>query len=193
VRRRPGPADLLGLEAYARARPAFRQRAMAHRAARRVAVGPHASWCFEDRLTVQYQILQMLRSERTFAADGIQAELDAYNPLIPDGTNLKATLLLEYPDAAVRGVALRRLRGVEGRCFVELAGRRVFALAGEDLVRESGEKTSAVHLLRFEPGAAQRGPFAAGPVVIGIDHPAYTHATALAPAARAALAADLDP
>ena len=185
--------DLMGLEVYARARPEFRARVLAHKLPRRIAIGAHATACFEDRLTVQYQIQEMLRIERIFEADGIQAELDAYNPLIPDGGNLKATLLIEYPDAVERAAALVRLRGLESRCWIELGGRRVAAIADEDLERENDQKTSAVHFLRFELGAGLRAAFMAGPVVIGIDHPAYNHATALAPASLAALAADLDP
>ncbi len=185
--------DLMGLEAYARARPDYRARVLAHKAPRRIAIGPHATACFEDRLTVQYQIQEMLRIERIFEADGIRAELDAYNPLIPDGGNLKATLLIEYPDPATRAVALARLRGVETCCWIECAGRRVVAIADEDLERANEQKTSAVHFLRFELGAGSRAAFAAGPVLIGIAHPAYNHAVALAPASLAALAADLDP
>ena len=183
----------MGLEAYARARSAYRARVLAHKAPRRIAIGEHATACFEDRLTVQYQIQEMLRIERIFEPDGIQAELDAYNPLIPDGSNLKATLLIEYPDPAERALALAALRGIESHCWIECAGRRVVAVADEDLERANEQKTSAVHFLRFELGAGHRAAFAAGPVVIGIDHPAYTHATALSPASLAALAADLDP
>jgi len=183
----------MGLEAYARARPGYRARVLAHKAPRRIAIGPHATACFEDRLTVQYQIQEMLRIERIFEPGGIQAELDAYNPLIPDGANLKATLLIEYPDPAERAVALARLRGIEGCCWIEFAGRRVTALADEDLERGNEAKTSAVHFLRFELGPGLRAAFAAGPVMIGIDHPAYNHVAALAPASLAALAADLDP
>ena len=191
--RRLLPGDLMGLEAYARARPDYRARVLAHKVPRRIALGPHATACFEDRLTVQYQVQEMLRIERIFEPDGIQAELDAYNPLIPDGGNLKATLLIEYPDPVARAAALARLRGVEGCCWIECAGRRVVAIADEDLERGNEQKTSAVHFLRFELGAGWRAAFAAGPVMIGIDHPAYNHAVALAPASLAALAADLDP
>lgn len=191
--RRLTGADLMGLETYARVRDGFRAEVIRHKALRRIGIGPHATLCFEDRLSVQYQIQEMLRVERIFEADGIQAELDAYNPLIPDGTNLKATLLLEYPDAVIRAEALRRLRGIEGCCWAELGGRRIVAIADEDLERDSGEKTSAVHFLRFEFGPSAHAAFAAGPVVMGIAHPDYTHATALAPASRTALAADLDP
>jgi hypothetical protein len=185
-------ADLMGLELYARARGEFRARVLAHKALRRVALGAHATFCFEDRLTVQYQVQEMLRIERIFEPDGIQSELDAYNPLIPDGTNFKATLLLEYPDPAERGAALARLREFERRCYLEVGGRRIVAIADEDLDRANDHKTSAVHFLRFELGAGVRAAVLEGPVVIGADHPAYTHATDLGPATRASLAADLD-
>jgi hypothetical protein len=187
------PDDLMGLEAYARAREAYRARVLAHKVPRRIAIGPHATASFEDRLTVQYQVQEMLRIERIFEPDDIQAELDAYNPLIPNGGNLKATLLIEYPDPAERALALARLRGVESCCWLECAGRRVVAIADEDLERGNEQKTSAVHFLRFELGSGLRAAFAAGPVMIGIGHPAYNHAVALAPASLAALAADLDP
>ncbi len=189
---RLAPPDLLSLEEYARTRPEFRARVLAHKRLRSIAVGPHTTWCFEDRLTVQYQVQEMLRAERIFEAGGIQDELDAYNPLIPDGTNLKATLLIEYPDAAERALALRRLKGIEGRCYVAVGGARSYAIADEDLERENADKTSAVHFLRFELSAEARQAFlAGGAVTLGVDHPAYRHALELTVAARAALAADL--
>ncbi len=187
------PGDLMGLEHYAREREGFRARVIAHKRLRNVAVGPHTTWCFEDRLTIQYQVQEMLRAERIFEAAGIQQELEAYNPLIPDGGNLKATLLIEYPDPAARALALRQLRGVEARCYVAIGAERVYAIADEDLQRDNDEKTSAVHFLRFELGPVARAGFRAGPVVIGVDHAAYSHVTTLAPASLAALAADLDP
>jgi hypothetical protein len=187
-------ADLMSLEQYARARAEFRARVIAHKRPRTVAVGPHATWCFEDRLTVQYQIQEMLRAERIFEADGIQDELDAYNPLIPDGSNLKATFLIEYTDAAERQAALARLRGVERRCYLAVGDERVFAIADEDLERENDVKTSAVHFLRFELGPAVRRLLAAGaPLTAGIDHPAYAHSVELPAATRAALLGDLVP
>ncbi|MBS0376489.1 MAG: DUF3501 family protein [Proteobacteria bacterium] len=193
-RGRLAPPDLLSLEQYARQRADFRARVLAHKRARTLAVGPHTTWCFEDRLTVQYQVQEMLRAERIFEVDGIQDELDAYNPLIPDGTNLKVTLLIEYPDPAERAIALARLKGIEDRCYVEAAGQRSYAIADEDLDRENDEKTSAVHFLRFELGAEMRRAFHAGaPIAIGIDLPAYTHALSLGADSRAALAADLAP
>jgi len=189
------PSDLLSLEQYARARPEFRRRVIEHKRWRTIAVGPHMTWCFEDRLTVQYQVQEMLRAERIFEADGIQGELDAYNPLIPDGGNLKATLLIEYPDAAERQRALQQLRGVEDRCYVAVGAERCYAIADEDLERENEEKTSAVHFLRFELPAPARRRFADGAdaVTVGVDHPAYRHAVRLPAEAHAALGADLRP
>src|SRR6516165_3749130 len=141
------------LEQYARERPAFRARVLQHKAERQLPVGPNATWAFEDRLTVQYQVQEMLRAERIFEPQGIEEELGAYNPLIPDGSNWKVTLLLEFaPDERPR--ALAELRGVEDRCWIQVAGQaRVFAIADEDLERENDTKTSAVHFLRFELGA----------------------------------------
>lgn len=187
--------DLMSLEQYARERPAFRSRVMQHKQARNVAVGPNCTWCFEDRLTVQYQIQEMLRAERIFEPEGIAGELSSYNPLIPDGGNWKATLLIEYPDPEQRRVALASLKGIERRCWVQVAGHaRVFAIADEDLERENDEKTSSVHFLRFELEAAMRAAARAGAAIsVGVDHPAYRHAVEpLAEASRAALAADLD-
>ncbi len=191
---RLAPADLLSLEQYARSRGEFRSRVIEHKRRRTIGVGPHTTWCFEDRLTVQYQVQEMLRAERIFESDGIQGELDAYNPLIPDGSNLKVTLLIEYTDASERAEALKRLKGVERRCYVAVGEERCFAIADEDLERENDEKTSAVHFLRFELTADACRRFRDGaPVTVGVDHPAYTHAVRLAPDAHAALGADLAP
>ena len=191
---RLAPPDLLSLEQYARSRPEFRSRVIEHKRPRTVAVGPHMTWCFEDRLTVQYQVQEMLRAERIFETDAIQDELDAYNPLIPDGSNLKATLLIEYPDATERQQALMRLRGVEDRCYVAVGDERVYAIADEDLARENDEKTSAVHFLRFElPADARRRFLGGAPVTAGVDHPAYSHAVRFGPETHAALGADLRP
>ncbi|HEY5102628.1 MAG TPA: DUF3501 family protein, partial [Steroidobacteraceae bacterium] len=144
-------ADLLTLERYARERSAFRAQVLAHKADRQLAVGPNLRWCFEDRLTIQYQVQEMLRTERIFEAEGIVEELESYNPLIPDGSNWKVTLLIEYPDAEERRLALGRLKGVEDTCWIRVQGHeQVFARADEDLERENDEKTSAVHFLRFE-------------------------------------------
>ena len=187
-------ADLLPLERYAAERVQFRARAITHKRARTLHLGEHATLLFEDRLTVQYQVQEMLRVERIFEAAGIDEELAAYNPLIPDGGNWKVTLLIEYPDPEVRKVQLERLRGIEDRCWVRVAGfDRVFAIADEDLERENEIKTSAVHFLRFELGdgmvAALRGGAALG---AGIDHPNYRHELAVLPGnVRDALLADL--
>ena len=186
------PADLMTLETYSRERPAFRERVIAHKRLRKVAVGPNLTWLFEDRLTVQYQVQEMLRTERIFESEGIADELGAYNPLIPDGTNFKVTLLIEVADPAERAVALRSLKGVEARCYAEVAGAtRVYAIADEDLERENAEKTSAVHFLRFEFDAASLAAARGGAALtFGADHPAYTFATTVAEPTRAALAAD---
>lgn len=184
--------DLMPLEQYARERLAFRARVIEHKRLRTVAVGPNVTLLFEDRLTIQYQIQEMLRVERIFEADGIADELAAYNPLIPDGSNFKATLLIEFPDVAVRQRELMRLKGIEDRVYV-VAGdaERVYAIADEDLERENETKTSAVHFTRFELDAARRAALAAGArLAFGIDHPAYTHEAELA---GAALLADLAP
>jgi hypothetical protein len=190
--RRLAPPDLMSLEQYARARSAFRARVLDHKRHRTVAVGPHTTWCFEDRLTVQYQIQEMLRAERIFEPHGIQDELDAYNPLIPDGTNLKATLLIEYPDPAERAVALVRLKGIETRCYLAAGDEVCVAIADEDLERENEVKTSAVHFLRFEFAPALRTRLLEGAdLVLGVDHPAYTERVVAAPVVRAALLTDL--
>ena len=150
--------------------------------------------CFEDRLTVQYQVQEMLRIERIFESEGIADELAAYNPLIPDGTNWKATLLVEFPDADERRVALASLKGVEDRCWVQVAGHeRVFAIADEDLERENDEKTSSVHFLRFELSPAMVAAAKSGAAVsVGIDHDHYRHAVDPLPAgSRDALVRDL--
>ena len=143
--------SLLSLEAYAKARAEFRERVLAHKKARTVHLGEHVTLLFEDELTVRYQIQEMLRIEKVFEEAGIQDELDAYNPLVPDGTNLKATMLIEYEDPDERIVALARLVGIERRVWIEVAGQpRVHAIADEDLPRETEAKTAAVHFLRFE-------------------------------------------
>jgi Protein of unknown function (DUF3501) len=184
----------MSLEQYARERAAFRARVLQHKVVRQLAVGPNATWCFEDRLTVQYQVQEMLRAERIFEPAGIEEELAAYNPLIPDGHNWKVTLLLEY-DAAERPAALAALKGVEDRCWVQVAGEsRVLAIADEDLERENEEKTSAVHFLRFELTAAMIARLRSGAALgLGIDHDSYRHEVVpLPPAVRQSLLADLD-
>jgi len=187
-------SELLSLERYARERTQFRARVMAHKKNRQVNVGPNTMWLFEDRLTVQYQVQEMLRTERIFEAEGIAEELAAYNPLIPDGRNWKVTFLIEFADPEVRRVQLEKLRGVEDRCWVQVAGfARQYAIADEDLERENETKTSAVHFLRFEldePMVA--GLRAGGALAAGVDHPNYHHELAALPAnVRSALISDL--
>jgi len=187
-------SDLMSLEQYSTARKDFRARVLEHKRQRLVQVGPNASWCFEDRLTIQYQVQEMLRVERIFEAGGIEDELSAYNPLIPDGSNWKVTFLIEYPDVEERRARLGVLRGIEDRCWVEVEGLgRVFAIADEDLERENDEKTSAVHFLRFEltpqmTAAARNG----GAIAVGIDHDNYRHQVSPLPQpVRDSLARDL--
>ena len=170
-------ADLMSLEQYSLARKDFRAKVLDHKSRRTVSVGPNATWCFEDQLTIQYQVQEMLRVERIFEAEGIQDELDAYNPLIPDGSNWKATFLLEFPDIAERRVRLAALKGVEDRCWVQAAGfERVYARADEDLERENDEKTSAVHFLRFELAPAMSDAVKNGAAVaVGVDHESYRY------------------
>ncbi|HLJ38232.1 MAG TPA: DUF3501 family protein [Steroidobacteraceae bacterium] len=187
--------ELLSLEQYARERPAFRERVLAHKRARQLQVGPHMTWSFEDRLTVQYQIQEMLRVERIFEPQGIADELAAYNPLIPDGRNWKVTLLIEFGQPQERRAQLAQLKGVERRCWVEAAGQpRVYAIADEDLPRENEEKTSAVHFLRFDLASAAIAALRSGAALAaGVDHEHYRHSVEPLPAAvRAALLADLD-
>jgi Protein of unknown function (DUF3501) len=187
--------DLITLEQYSIERPRMRAEIIAHKQLRTVQVGPNMTWLFEDRATIRYQVLEMLRVERIFEAAGIQDELDAYNPLIPSGTNWKATLLLEFPEPAARQIALSKLIGVEDRCWVRVSEmERVFAIADEDLERENAEKTSAVHFLRFELSpsmveAAKSG----GSLSVGVDHENYRHSIAPLPApVRDALVLDLE-
>jgi hypothetical protein len=143
--------DLMSLEEYAQKRPEFRAQVMAHKRNRRLALGEHAALYFEDRLTIQYQIQEMLRAERIFEAEGIAEELDTYNPLIPDGSNWKATFMLEYGDVDQRQEAVQRLIGIEDVVWVRVAGfDKAYAIADEDLERETEEKTSTVHFMRFE-------------------------------------------
>jgi hypothetical protein len=143
------PADLFSLERYSRERVEFRARVMAHKKNRQVNVGPNTMWLFEDRLTVQYQVQEMLRTERIFEAEGIAEELAAYNPLIPDGANWKATFLIEYTDPEIRRVQLEKLKGIEDRCWVQAEGcEKLFAIADEDLERENDVKTSSAAMTR---------------------------------------------
>lgn len=187
--------DLFSLEAYAQQRAEFRQKVLAHKRDRQVRIGHHATLYFEDRLTVQYQIQEMLRIEKIFEHDGIDDELDAYNPLIPDGTNFKATFMIEYADVDERREALSRLVDIEDRVWVQAEGtQRIYAVADEDLDRETADKTSAVHFLRFElTDDVIRKVVSGAGFGFGIDHPEYkAENNPLAEASRKSLAADLD-
>jgi hypothetical protein len=169
--------DLLSLEQYSSDRARLRSEVIAHKQLRNVQVGPNMTWCFEDYTTIRYQVLEMLRAERIFESDGIQGELDAYNPLIPDGSNWKVTLLLEFPDPQERRIALEKLIGVEDRCWIRVSEmERVFAVADEDMERENEEKTSAVHFLRFELSPSMVEAMKSGASLsIGVDHDNYRH------------------
>ncbi|HEY4341825.1 MAG TPA: DUF3501 family protein [Steroidobacteraceae bacterium] len=187
--------QLFSLEQYARRRNEFRTQVLEHKSHRRLSMGPNMTWCFEDRLTIQYQIQEMLRAEKVFEPAGIQEELDAYNPLIPDGANWKVTLLLEFPDTELRRDQLIRLRGVEARCWAQVAGlEKVFGIADEDLPRENDEKTSAVHFLRFELDGPMVSALKSGAALgAGVDHAQYHHAVApVDERIRASLLGDLN-
>ena len=186
--------SLLSLEAYAKVRNDFRAQVLAHKKPRSVHLGEHVTLLFEDELTIRYQIQEMLRIEKTFEEEGIVDELEVYSPLVPDGSNFKATMLIEYEDVEERKRALARLRGIEARVYVQAEGcPRVYAIADEDLPRENDEKTAAVHFLRFEltppmVAALKRG----GGLGMGVDHPEYAAAIpAVEEATRVALLADL--
>ena len=187
--------SLLTLEAYARERSKFRSKVIAHKKNRTLGIGPNVTLVFEDELTMRYQIQEMLRAERIFEADGIQSELDAYNPLVPDGSNWKCTMLIEYPDVAERRLMLPRLIGVEDRVWVKVEGcKPVYAIADEDLERENDQKTSSVHFLRFELDPEMKRKLRAGAgLAVGIDHPNYTHTVGeVADLMRSALLQDLE-
>ena len=186
--------SLMTLEAYAKARKEFRARVLEHKKPRTVHLGEHVTLVFEDELTIRYQIQEMLRVERTFEEAGIQDELDAYNPLVPDGSNFKATMLIEYEDVEQRRAALSELKGIEARVYVEPERRaRVYAIADEDLDRENEQKTSAVHFLRFELTPDAVSALKAGAALaIGVEHPRYSaRIDPLPDDTRAALVADL--
>jgi hypothetical protein len=185
--------SLLSLEAYARQRDEFRAKVMEHKKLRTVHLGEHVTLQFEDELTIRYQVQEMLRIERIFEDQGIQGELDAYNPLVPDGGNWKATLLIEYPDADERKRMLARLKGIETQVWIRVQGLDpVHAIADEDLERENEEKTSSVHFLRFELAAPMRDALRRGAsLAIGVEHPGYRASVEVAPEVRAALIADL--
>jgi Protein of unknown function (DUF3501) len=188
-------SDLMSLEQYAAERATLRRQVIAHKQLRNVSVGPNMTWCFEDRTTIRYQILEMLRAERIFEGEGIQGELDAYNPLVPDGSNWKVTLLIEFADPEERRVALENLIGVEDRCWVRVSEmERIFAIADEDLPRENDEKTSAVHFLRFELSPTMvEAMKSSGSLSIGVDHTHYRHSRSPLPVqVRDVLSGDLD-
>jgi hypothetical protein len=186
--------NLYSLEEYAKLRKDFRARVMEHKKNRQLPIGPNATLYFEDALTMQYQVQEMLRIERIFEAEGIQEELDAYNPLIPDGSNWKATFMMEYPEPEERRQRLAGLIGIEDKVWVQVADfSRVYAIADEDLEREDAEKTSSVHFLRFElsPEMAQAARAGAA-ISAGIEHPNYTYSVdPVAGNLRDSLAADL--
>ncbi|HZO23056.1 MAG TPA: DUF3501 family protein [Steroidobacteraceae bacterium] len=185
--------DLFSLERYARERAAFRAQVLEHKRHRQLPIGPNVTWLFEDRLTIQYQVQEMLRAERIFEPEGIEEELESYNPLIPDGTNWKVTLLIEFPDEQERRQALVRLNGIENRCWVRVSGHEtVFAVADEDLERANDEKTAAVHFLRFELSGPMIASLQGGVgLAAGIDHPHYRHVVELVSGpVRDALTAD---
>jgi hypothetical protein len=186
--------SLMTLEAYARARKDFRARVIAHKKRRTVHLGEHVTLLFEDELTMRYQVQEMLRIERIFEDEGIEDELAAYNPLVPDGANLKATMLIEYDDADVRKRMLAALKGAEDATWIAVAGMaRVMAIADEDMERENDDKTSSVHFLRFELAPPMIAALKAGAALAaGIDHPAYRAEATVSPATRDALVADLD-
>jgi len=188
------PTDLLSLEAYARERGEFRARAIAHKQPRKLHLGAHVTLLFEDQLTIQYQVQEILCTEKIFEPEGIAEELEAYNPLIPDGRNLKATMLIEYEDPEVRKRELMKLRGVEHQVSLQVERHApVMAIADEDLPRSNDEKTSAVHFLRFELDDAMIADFKRGAAVaLSIRHPAYPAAQTLSEEQRRALAADFD-
>ena len=187
------PDSLMTLEAYSKYRKAHKPQIIAHRRLRSVQLGEHVNLQFEDEQTVRYQIQEMLRIEKIFEEEGIRSEIEAYAPLVPDGSNWKATVLIEYPDPNERRRELARLIGVEDRLFVEVEGHaRVYAIADEDLDRENAEKTSAVHFVRFEFTPAMRQVVRAGAAVrLGCDHPHYPAHVGIAAETLACLAGDL--
>lgn len=186
--------SLMSLEVYAKKRAEFRKEVIEHKKHRTVHLGNHVTLLFEDEMTLRYQVQEMLRIEKIFEEDGIQSELDAYNPLCPDGSNFKATMLIEYENVADRKAALAKLIGIEDRLFVQVEGQsRVYAIADEDLDRENDEKTSAVHFVRFELTADMKAALKGGAqMMIGCDHPNYpVHVEELPQETLAALLKDL--
>ena len=187
-------ADLMSLEQYAEQRPAFRQQVLAHKKHRQVALGPNATLYFEDRLTLLYQIQEMLRIEKVFEADGINDELEAYNPMVPDGCNFKATFMIEYADAVVRAAQLEKMIRIEDLVWMQIGDHdRIWSIADEDLDRSNETKTSAVHFLRFELGETLAAELKAGAEwQIGVQHAVYTYDLAIEGATRKSLLNDLD-
>ena len=167
--------SLLTLEAYAKGRPAMRGEVIRHKKIRNVQLGNHMSLLFEDETTLRYQVQEMLRIEKIYEEEGIQSELDVYDSLVPDGSNLKATMLIEYTNETDRKAALAKLIGVEDRVFIRVEGQdRVYAIADEDMDRENEEKTSAVHFVRFELTPAMKNALKSGAqMMVGCDHPNY--------------------
>ena len=187
-------ADLMSLEQYAEQRPAFRQQVLAHKKHRQVALGPNATLYFEDRLTLLYQIQEMLRIEKVFEADGINDELEAYNPMVPDGCNFKATFMIEYADAVVRAAQLEKMIRIEDLVWMQVGDNdKIWSIADEDLDRSNETKTSAVHFLRFELGETLAAELKAGADWrIGVQHAIYTYDLAIEGATRESLLNDLD-
>lgn len=188
------PDTLMPLEAYAKARPEFRAKVIAHKKDRTLQLGKNVTLIFEDELTIRYQVQEMLRVERIFEEEGILDELGAYNPLVPDGSNWKATMLIEYPDENERRTMLAQLIGIEDKVWAQVAGcDRVYAIADEDLERENEQKTSSVHFLRLELSAAMVAALRGGAALaMGVDHPNYSAAVPrIADAMRTSLMADL--
>lgn len=188
------PADLYSLEHYHRSRPEFRAEVLAHKRHRQIAIGPNATLYFEDRLTIQYQVQEMLRIERIFETEAIEEELAAYNPLIPTGSNLKATFMIEFPEVEERRLKLAMLGGIEDCLYARVGdGERVVCVADEDLERTADEKTSAVHFVRFEFNAADIAAAKSGTrLCFLIDHPNYRHESQLTAEQQSALVADFD-
>ena len=186
-------SDLMSLEQYARERADFRAKVLEHKKTRQVALGPNATLYFEDELTIRYQVQEMLRIERIFEAEGIEDELSAYNPLIPDGSNWKATFMLEYPDIDVRKRELSRLIGVEDKVWVQVDGHdKVYAIADEDLDRDTDDKTSSVHFMRFELDDDMVQALKGGVgLAMGVDHDNLAVTVTVPDAVRASLVNDL--
>ena len=186
--------DLYSPEDYSKIRESFRREILAHKSSRSIAIGNHVRLLFEDRMTIQYQIQEMLRVEKIFEEQAIQDELDTYNPLIPDGNNWKVTMLIEYPEPEERQKALSLLVGIENLVWVKIGDSdKVFAIADEDLDRSTADKTSSVHFLRFElPSTQAKNLDKSVPITIGIDHNNYQHQTDICKTTKASIIEDLD-